>query len=247
MSYQPAVQGGGALYPDSGPGPTRLVKGNETLGLFGVLTPDEMFYTNELIELSGSPANVFYHDRQWAKIMMDGKVLFIPGGPVSTGGNWTAFYNAGLVYGENNIGKFPIGQGVLQNKTIYKGTHRFMVRLFGKNDPDPSALPDTTNQPLQDSEIGRFTAATFKSNDPQYSNSWNLFTNFATINGRATPTIPTRASNTTLKIHRYLRTQSYWEISNLSATSSGLNHRWWPVLEHIPSNSQIKPNKNKPI
>lgn len=227
------------VYPDSGPGPTTLVYGDETLGLFGTLTAAEFFTGPQLVDLTGSPANTgILANPVWVKMMMNGSILFIPNQPVSTGGSWESFYNAGLVYGDRTNGKYPIGTGTLQENIIAKGNSLFNVRLFGKGDTDPVnvAAGPGNNQLLKDYELGRFLAATYRDANTQMAGSWNLFSGYSAWAGTNIYTIPTYASNVNQAMHRYVRsppsleTQYYNKVSNISG-------RWWPVLELMPSDT----------
>ena len=230
------------VYPDSGPGSTTLIYGDETLGLFGTLTAAEFLTGPQLVDLTGSPATTgILTNPTWVKMMMNGRILFIPDQPVSTGGSWEAFYSAGLVYGDRTTGKYPIGAGVPQENVIAKGNSLFIVRLFGKDDPDPVSLAagSSSNQLLKDYELGRFIAATYRdNNNAQLANSWNLFSGYGAWSGTNIYTIPTYASNVNQALHRYVRTPPILEIQYYNKVSN-ISGRWWPVLELMPSDTLL--------
>lgn len=96
-------------YPDTGPGPQTLLRGDWNLGYFGTCTPLQMFSPSTLnaqIPIPGALAT----DASitvWHKFIRKGKVLFIPNAQFSINANFGQLYNAGLAMGTNDNGNFP--------------------------------------------------------------------------------------------------------------------------------------------
>lgn len=95
-------------YPNSGPGPTVLIKGDETIGYFGELTTGELIsnldYKNNL---NPSMLVTISVDKGWFKFMHKGQVKFISKGQVGANVAWDALYKAGGIYGTNDNGTYP--------------------------------------------------------------------------------------------------------------------------------------------
>lgn len=249
--YELLASGGkkrGALYPDSGPGSIELVKGDETFGYFGSLSAAEFFTAAELsLEADYSEGNVYITNPEWIKVMMDGKVLFIPSRPIRNNPSWNGLYNAGLVYGDGTIGKYPIGAGVAQDKTVSKSGSLFRVRLFGKGDTDPSPLnTGTTSQSPGSYEFGRFCTKIYDAAvGGHFADSWKLYS-VAFINGVIPTQIPTNNANTAYTSFPYwrFRSNNYFLDGYImvKTTPTAETPYWWPVLELLP-NTVVLPIK----
>lgn len=120
-----------AYYPQTGPGPQDLLRGDWWNGYFGTLTPEEFFLNaaelNGLMGLSFTNWNV----PLWHKFVYKGKILFIPDTPTATGYTYNQMYNYGLVWGTNDTGRFtPGGQSARnQYRTVKKNGYEYIVRL----------------------------------------------------------------------------------------------------------------------
>jgi len=232
-------------YPDSGPGPKVLRKGDETLGWFGNLTPEELFTGKELLALTGLPDTTSLFGRWvWVKVMVDKQVLFIPSTTIASGLSWETLYQNGLVYGDGTVGKYPSGTPVKQNKLLRKSDNFFRIRLFGKNDPDPATAAEGAGkeQLLKDYEFGRFISAIYYGK-PELTNSWGLFPFDSGLSwvARVILTSPSQSSNLTKVLGLYLRTSNSALLETLyyEKTSSWSGLQWWPVLELSPSDTLI--------
>ena len=109
----------GVFYPDSGPGTKWLRKGDENLGYFGEVNSDDLFTGEQIMgaanfwggtnasaaSLSGTIWFKFFHKR---------KVIYFARRPFKSSVSWNDIYNAGLVYGARDNGKYPVGDGVYQ-------------------------------------------------------------------------------------------------------------------------------------
>lgn len=120
-----------AYYPQTGPGPQDLLRGDWWNGYFGTLTPEEFFLN--AAELNGLMGQSFTNQNiaLWHKFVYKGKILFIPDTPTATGYTYNQMYSYGLVWGTNDTGKFtPSGQSARnQYRTVKKNGYEYVVRL----------------------------------------------------------------------------------------------------------------------
>jgi len=162
--------------PDNGPGPTTLIRYDETYkaGLFGDLDNSE-FVTPEQIEalsnvtLSGVAANRGTA-RLWAKYLFNEKVIYVPKRVLRTGTSWNNLYAAGFVYGLDGPGKYPsIPDGpVNQLKEITMvaqdgSTCKFRIRLISVSTIDPNNTL-STDPTIQNSEWSKLIERTWSTN-----------------------------------------------------------------------------------
>lgn len=120
-----------AIY-STGPGPSKLIDGDQQLGYFGRVTALDFLTTSELQILSGYPnATVSVPLPGWDKWYRNGKILFIPSALCGESWSWQNLYNTGLVFGTDDDGAWrPAGVNPKnQLKIIEKGFNRFIVRL----------------------------------------------------------------------------------------------------------------------
>jgi hypothetical protein len=150
------------VYPNTGPGPLKPLRGDFVNGYFGMVPLSELFNASELSTLCGfTIGTVLNLATNWLKFAIDGKILFFPDGPLRSNMSWLQLYVAGLVYGVDGPG--PGGRSdttqVNQLKLVTKGEHTFKVRLaIGTNSPtDPIA---STLRPTELSEWDRMLVPT---------------------------------------------------------------------------------------
>jgi hypothetical protein len=139
-------------FPDSGPGPQTLLRGNWALGYFGRVPVANMWTIAQFRTAAGatslstapSEANLTF----WHKFIRNGKIIFVPGAALSSAVvTWASVYALGLVYGTNDNGAVPTGltaqpSPVNQMKTVTLGAYTFLVRL-----PLGCTLPVNAVQP----------------------------------------------------------------------------------------------------
>lgn len=135
----------GSRYSGSGPGPKEIIRGNPTLGYFGALTQDELFTGGEVLTATGINAPLKTDaNLNWLKFSYNGRILYFPSQYLFDDVAWSSFYAAGIVYGDNTTGVFPLTPAVLQNKRISKvfdqTRHEFAIRLPKASIVDPSDL-----------------------------------------------------------------------------------------------------------
>lgn len=227
------VQGGSSVfgaefvygyYPDTGPGPKVLKRGDWSFGYFGPVTVDDFISTAQFISLlrefaglsSFNYANTFTPAFDlWYKFVLNGKIIFMPRRP-STQHYWQQYYNWGLVYGVDGMGSAPAGTGatfnVNQKRVITVGDYSYMVRM-----PTASDVATNVYVPLNSVPSGEFTAMAaltvsgqtgfdrrLRLNDgdgysalPVLSQHWAAASVIATIPGLAFGTITQQSYNTT--------------------------------------------------
>lgn len=108
-------------YAETGPGRSTPLRGDWDVGLMD-LVPAANFITNAQLRakvpalaaltVSNEPTN-------WYKFFRKGKVLFIPDTTIVSA-NWNQLYNAGLMYGTDDVGVKPSGvaAGTVNQKTV---------------------------------------------------------------------------------------------------------------------------------
>jgi hypothetical protein len=132
--------GGGKkkIYPDSGPGPIAAT-GDDNVAYFGTVSNTELFsaaaLAEQVVEMQGVP--VTRDELPWHKFLYYGKIYFIKQYPIfydsnpsSSATSWKRLYDAGLIYGEDNEGAYPMGNPVNQMRFIKKGAYNFKVRTI---------------------------------------------------------------------------------------------------------------------
>jgi len=133
-------------YPDTGPGPQTLLRGDWNLGYFGTCTPVQMFTPSTLNAQVPIPGTLTTDVTitAWHKFIRKGKVLFIPNYYFTTTVQPYQLYNAGLLMGTNDNGTFPftLNSGAMNGYTApanqYKlatvGAYQFIVRAIRASD-----------------------------------------------------------------------------------------------------------------
>lgn len=157
---------GGVLptYSDSGPGNKTLLFGNEQLGYFGEVTESELISRQELSSLTGfAPIlpNAAATGKIWLKFFFKGKIIYIAKMPFASGSSWNDFYNAGLVYGTNDNGKYPSATPTNQYNPITKKegerTWTLIPRLPIGADTDPAPYNATLGIAMGNTQASEMT------------------------------------------------------------------------------------------
>lgn len=128
------ISGGGGYYPDSGPGPKSLLKGDTDLGYFGRVTQEELFTGQELVAYTKIAAtNVSNVNMLWVKFFYQGRVVYFPTQPIANNINFNTIYNAGVAFGVRGPGPYPSVPNVEQltfiPKTDEDRTWQLLIRL----------------------------------------------------------------------------------------------------------------------
>ena len=228
---------GGAktLYPNSGPGPIMLEFGDEELGYFGTLTSAEMFTTTELsthLDLGGSS---YIDTPDWIKCFVNGRVLFTPTQRLKAGLSWNDLYKAGAIYGDDTNGSYPAATPVKQNAVITKGSYAFRIRVWGKDDVDPTPVASTNYPPGANHEYLKFCYKFFAGNGANFLGSWKLIPGANLLSSAAIQML-TAASNIANYAHFYWPNVNNGQMLHYAKTTSGT---WWPVLEPVDFSKEL--------
>lgn len=139
-------------YPDTGPGPQTLLRGDWNLGYFGTCTPVQMFTPSTLNAQVPIPGTLTADGSitAWHKFIRKGKIIFIPNYYFTSVVQPYQLYNAGLLMGTNDNGSFPV---VLSESTMngytapanqYKvatvGAYQFIVRSLKISDKPTTSV-----------------------------------------------------------------------------------------------------------
>lgn len=212
------------------PGPNELIGGDMTAGFFGEVSVEELFTGEEVASLIGLSAGVSqYNTEPWLKFALDGKILYVAKKPYRHSPSWLSIYQAGAVYGIDDVGPFPSGGPVNQLTVIKKGSHNLKVRLLTGGNTDPFTSSDG-------SEWNRLLYKVHAS-DPE-GTPWVSYTNddinIAVNNGRYNWCQETSAADNAGRATR----GNFSGLTHISAYDAtyGANSKygWRPVLELIP-------------
>lgn len=98
--------GGGILWEKKslGPGPTKLIVGNEEAGFYGEVPTSQFITGDELAKRIGLTAGIIqYSNEPWLKFSYMGIVEFVAKKPFRYKISWTSINNANAVYGDKQI------------------------------------------------------------------------------------------------------------------------------------------------
>jgi len=226
-------------FPDTGPGPSKLLRGNWNEGYFGTVSQTELFAAQELCTaLAFSPTYVNNGSGWvWYKFIIDGKILFIPDFPVGST-SWYNLYNAGLVYGVDGTGDVPSGFSTSlknQKKQVTKNNRTYWVRL-----PKGSAAPTTELLTDLTAADGRWANGEWNRTLGRMGcNSFTLCTRSRL--GNKVPVTTSTSAACSIALTQHFRTLNSAVISFFNAASdvptqlawTGDGYYWRPVLELV--------------
>lgn len=126
----PITQG---FYPDAGPGPQTILRGDWASGYFGTVPNTEFFNTAELkLMLTAQQGNMFVYDPQeWHKFIFRGRIVFFPATMHSKTNSVQMAYRYGMMYGTDDVGSI-VPQGVTATKQdckVTKDGRTYRIRL----------------------------------------------------------------------------------------------------------------------
>lgn len=141
-------------FPNSGPGPQTILRGDWKRGYFGKVPIAEFLTAADAKALCGLAAGTAVADTiltYWNKFILDGKILFIPPCAATAGVVWKNIYDAGLMYGTDDTGSAPstaqTATATNQRKVVLAKGFNFLVYS-----PKASAAP--TNAYLATGDVG---------------------------------------------------------------------------------------------
>lgn len=236
-----------AIY-STGPGPSKLSEGDQSLGWFGTVTSQEFMTISELQTAVGiSQGVVTIPLPNWDKWYRNGKILFVPQGLGHPSMSWNTVYSAGLMFGTDDAGPWRDvnAPAVNQMKIVSKGFNRFIVRTptaaDDRNNPT-RVIPDTATSAIRrNSEISdllfpminvavapsqRFPRR-LSANSIAFSNEGRGLIAQEKYKGVTLYGMPTSASNGT-------------QLDALSTIALASGNGWKPILELIQSDLVIE-------
>lgn len=146
----PITQG---FYPDTGPGPQTILRGDWASGYFGTVPNTEFFNTAELkLMLTPQQGNMFVYDPQeWHKFIFRGRIVFFPATMHSKTNSVQMAYQYGMMYGTDDDGSIvPLGAtATKQDCKVTKDGRTYRIRL-------PYAVPYDADISGQDHNNGEW-------------------------------------------------------------------------------------------
>jgi len=234
--------------PRKGPGPVAVTIGDFSYGYFGTVTSGELINTNDLRAAVGlTVGSVNQQGPIWHKWIRNGKVLFVPNGPLCGNISWKTLYDLGLVFGVDGPGPYNAGANVNQSAKVTIGGDQFRVRcMTGFDDTltrfpaTPSVTEPTELWPNEWNDIiyplSMYCPDLQRMANVQQATVADLG---MALTGVTLGSIIQERVSAVAASNNLLRgntTANRTGIANRGiATYNGLNYGWWPVLELIDS------------
>lgn len=221
-------------FPNTGPGPQTLLRGNWELGYFGRVPVANLWTVAQFRTAVGATAlGAGAAESQltfWHKFIRKGKILFVPSTYITSSTSWQDLYLLGLVYGTNDNGSMPAGLSnppapTNQQKVITLNGNSFLVRT-----PIGCTLPlDQLATAYATNTIGSEWDDTMGRSAAPYGNlaAVNRFDDVAASINQATITQHVMAINKTFVIRGVSSI-----VDSVSATTA---YSWVPFVELIPT------------
>uniref|UniRef100_A0AB39CD75 Virion structural protein n=1 Tax=Pseudomonas phage RVTF4 TaxID=3236931 RepID=A0AB39CD75_9VIRU len=212
-------------FPDSGPGSKTLMLGTKDLGYFGEVPENQFLGRGEFLSMHPVKGDVTTppagHVFTWHKFMYKEKVIYLPSWHMQSNNKWNDLYNAGLVYGVDGPGTFPLNPAVNQRTAFLRPDlsdgryYEFITRLPQGHEADP--YTDATNL---------------------RNNEWTDIVNFNI--GQAIPSLGTAVltyNTFSTLVERYgYRSKTAITAWDKNTPSTGL--AWVPFIELVPLGSK---------
>lgn len=232
--------------PRKGPGPTTIQIGDFGYGYFGTLTAGEFINTNDLRAAIGLTVGVVNQQGPiWHKWIRNGKVLYVPNGPLVGSISWKTLYDLGAVFGVDAAGPYNAGANVNQSAKVTIGGDQFRVRCMTGFSDNYTQFP-VTPAATEPTEL--------------YPNEWNDIIyplsmycpdlqRMANVQQATVADLGMALTGVTLGSIIQERVSAVAASNNLlrgnttanrtgianraAATYNGMSYGWWPVLELI--------------
>lgn len=183
-------------YPDTGHGPSKLIRGDYNEGYFGSATAAEFFSSGTLaaaMKLVSPQVDTYFtwanNAPIWDKFALDGKILLIPRTSIALVQPRHLYYT-GFMYGTDDNGKYPAGASIAgvgvanQKRIVERDGYRYRVRTIRSSSADTDQLVDTSGAQVLDitqSEYGRTKGRMFRdsylsqNNPPRWGNQIGVY------------------------------------------------------------------------
>lgn len=124
-----------AYMPYTGPGPSKIIRGDSEAGYFGTLNVDQLITPGDLVSKLNLPAawGSITYIAKWYKVIRRGKVLFFPDRGLVYSVSMASVYQQGLLYGTADSSKYhdwmKTNYGTVNNyRTLVLGENEYLVR-----------------------------------------------------------------------------------------------------------------------
>lgn len=234
--------------PRKGPGPDSVQIGDFTYGYFGTLLSGEFINTNDLRAAVGlTIGTVNQQGPLWHKWIRNGKVIFIPNGPLCGNIGWKTLYDLGLVYGVDGPGPSNGGANVSQGTKITIGGDQFRVRCLTGFDDTLTRYPVTPaiGEPLETwpnewmdlvYPLSMYCPDQQRMANVQQATPTDLGMALTGVTSGSIVQERIAAGNTANNLIRGNTAASRTGIANrAAATWNGVTYGWWPALELVDS------------
>lgn len=232
--------------PRKGPGPASLQIGDFSYGYFGTLTSAEFINTVDLRAAIGlTIGTVNQPGPLWHKWIRNGKVLYVPNGPLGGSISWKTLYDLGAVYGVEGPGPSNAGANVNQSAKVTIGGEQFRVRCMTGFDDTLARYPVTVGVaeptelwPNEWNDIvyplSMYCPDLQRMANVQQATVAELFMAATGVTIGSIVQERISAGNAVNNIVRGNTAANRTGIANRNpATWNGTNYGWWPVLELI--------------
>lgn len=167
-----------AYMPYTGPGPSKILRGDSEIGFFGTLPIDQLIHPIDLAAKLNFPSawTIWSNATKWFKVMRKGKVLFVPDNAITPSASMAALYQNGLLYGTADSNKYhdwmKTNYGTINNyRTVVIGENEYLVRCPGSRLVPGSLGGSTTDYvggEYDDVIAPLYAGRTVKVNNTQY-------------------------------------------------------------------------------
>lgn len=231
-------------YPDTGHGPSKLIRGDYNEGYFGSISAAEFFSAISLgaaMKLVSSQVDSYFSWSNtapvWDKFALDGKILLIPRTSIALVQPRHVYYS-GFMYGTDDNGKYPTNSilpsygAANQKRLVERDGYRYRVRTIRSSTKETDQIVDVGNPETEDLRMSEYNRTkgrmfrdqySYQSSRPRYGNTAAVLTTTASSTGTQTCS----SSATSGVVARGMVTAPD------AATSQGVTTLlpWCPVLE----------------
>lgn len=230
--------------PRKGPGPSILAIGDYSYGYFGTLNSGDLINTNDLRNAIGlTVGTVNQQGPLWHKWIRNGKVLYVPNGPICNGLSWKTLYDLGAVFGVDAPGPYNGGANVNQSAQVTIGPDKFRVRLLTGFSDNYTQFPVTVaaTEPTETFPnewmdviypLSMWTPDQQRMANVQQATSADLV--LIAGGNLVQERISATASSNSICRGNSANTRQGVAQRN-AATFAGMSYGWWPVLELMDS------------
>lgn len=238
----------GIYYPDSGPGTKWLKKGDTQAGWFGEVHSDDLFTGEQIMGAANfwqgaNATRPFLSGVIWLKFFYKGKVLYVARSPFKSAVDWNSIYNAGLVYGTRDNGRYPVGAGVYQyiqmTKKEGERTWGLKPRLLTGVITDPSA--DSTPEELAGGEWAQLVGRVVGLANGLVPDKWDTLGGLGWVGNTAYSTL-TQETSAGYQANCIVRGGSMSLVAYVTTTKTSTSYYWRPVLELLDPNELNDPS-----